>query len=483
MDEAEGNLVRQPKLFVSYSWTSSNHVEWVMQLATDLRANGVDAIVDLWHLKEGQDAHSFMEQMVRDENIEKVILVCDKKYVERADARKGGVGVESQIITKSIYGDVSQTKFVALALDSDEGGSALLPNFVQSRIYLDFRNQDQYAENLKKLLRWIFDKPLYIPPDIGERPTFIDEQVSLAPSSLATILKVPPSTVSGESHFLSFWRQATKAHTDFTLDLAQIDDADQIVVDTIMAMPPLISQLVVSVRDEIERDTFRAAYLDQIRDFFEKCLAHYGSGSTNWGADATKFFSEFLFVSIIAIFLRFRKFDYIERLLSEPFLKMQYDNVTAKAISFTELNSHIPSLDHRNQRLNLNRASLRADTVRDVVGLVPLEFWEYLQADFFLFLYCQRRIEGATWWPDSNIYAADRDGAYPIFVRAQKSSGQEDLLSILDLDTRAKLEAFAAELRTERYARYRWRSAFSTLRIGALANIDAILASRSADQA
>jgi hypothetical protein len=135
-----------------------------------------------------------------------------------------------------------------------------------------------------------------------------------------------------------------------------------------------------------------------------------------------------MFVSIVAIFLRFKKFDYIERLLSEPFLKMQYDNVTAQAISFTELNSHIPSLDHRNQRLKLNRASLRADVVRDVIGLVPLEFWEFLQADFFLFLYCERRIDGAMWWPDSNIYAADRDGAYPIFVRAQKSHGQEMVL-------------------------------------------------------
>lgn len=113
MAESEEKVVRQPKLFISYSWTSATHVEWVMQLATDLRTNGVDAIIDQWHLKEGQDAHSFMEQMVRDEKIEKVILVCDKKYVDRANSREGGVGVESQVITQKIYGDVSQTKFVA----------------------------------------------------------------------------------------------------------------------------------------------------------------------------------------------------------------------------------------------------------------------------------------------------------------------------------------------------------------------------------
>jgi hypothetical protein len=50
-------------------------------------------------LREGQDAHSFMEQSVRGDEINKTILVCDRKYVERANKREGGVGAESQVVT------------------------------------------------------------------------------------------------------------------------------------------------------------------------------------------------------------------------------------------------------------------------------------------------------------------------------------------------------------------------------------------------
>ena len=59
-------MTGRPSVFISYSWTSQDHMEWVLQLASDLRANGSAAILDKWQLKEGQDAHAFMERMVTD---------------------------------------------------------------------------------------------------------------------------------------------------------------------------------------------------------------------------------------------------------------------------------------------------------------------------------------------------------------------------------------------------------------------------------
>ena len=35
-----------PKLFVSYSWTSPEHEEWVLNLATELRDHRVDVVLD-----------------------------------------------------------------------------------------------------------------------------------------------------------------------------------------------------------------------------------------------------------------------------------------------------------------------------------------------------------------------------------------------------------------------------------------------------
>ena len=51
-----------PKLFISYSWSSPAHVEWVLALATRLCEQGVDVILDKWDLKEGQDTFAFMEK-------------------------------------------------------------------------------------------------------------------------------------------------------------------------------------------------------------------------------------------------------------------------------------------------------------------------------------------------------------------------------------------------------------------------------------
>lgn len=65
-------------------------------------------------LKEGHDAHAFMEKMVTDPDITKVAMICDRLYAEKADGRSGGVGTETQILSAEIYAKQDQTKFVAV---------------------------------------------------------------------------------------------------------------------------------------------------------------------------------------------------------------------------------------------------------------------------------------------------------------------------------------------------------------------------------
>jgi len=54
----------KPKVFISYSWTSEPHKEWVRGLAERLSSDGVEVILDRWDLKPGHDINVFMEQMV-----------------------------------------------------------------------------------------------------------------------------------------------------------------------------------------------------------------------------------------------------------------------------------------------------------------------------------------------------------------------------------------------------------------------------------
>ena len=87
-----------PKVFISYSWYGPEHEQDVIDLATTLRNHGVDAVLDKWDLKPGQDKYVFMESMVTDDSVAKVLLLCYKRYQEKANSRSGGVGTESQII-------------------------------------------------------------------------------------------------------------------------------------------------------------------------------------------------------------------------------------------------------------------------------------------------------------------------------------------------------------------------------------------------
>ena len=150
----------------------------------DLKNLGVDVAIDRWHLREGQDAHAFMERMVRSDEITKIVLVCDRKYVERANGREGGVGIESQIITSQLYGDVEQTKAVGIVVDSDEDGAPTLPIFLKNRIFIDFRNSEAYTKNIQQLVRWAYNKPLFSEPEVGPRPKFLEDQVEFDPINL-----------------------------------------------------------------------------------------------------------------------------------------------------------------------------------------------------------------------------------------------------------------------------------------------------------
>jgi SEFIR domain-containing protein len=175
-------VASNPKAFISYSWSSHEHQTWVLNLATQLRENGVDVTVDKWDLKEGHDAIKFMEKMVTDPEIKKVIVVLDRTYAEKADGRKGGVGTETQIISPEIYAKADQDKFVGVASETGEDGKPSLPSFYKSRIYIDLSQSDIYAANFEQLLRWIYDKPAHPKPPLGKRPEFLNANAVQLPT-------------------------------------------------------------------------------------------------------------------------------------------------------------------------------------------------------------------------------------------------------------------------------------------------------------
>lgn len=163
----------QPKVFISYSWSSPVHQERVKSWADRLIEDGVEVVLDIYDLKEGQDKYEFMESMVVDKTVSHVLVICDRSYSDKADGRVAGVGVESQIISKGVYDKVKQTKFIPIVCEYDDTGEAFTPLFMSSRIYLNFSSFEHVNENWEQLIRLLHNKPLYQKPKLGTAPSYI----------------------------------------------------------------------------------------------------------------------------------------------------------------------------------------------------------------------------------------------------------------------------------------------------------------------
>jgi hypothetical protein len=161
--------VENPSAFISYSWESEPHKEWVLCLATALRTKGVDVILDRWHLRLGDDIAEFMDKSVS--NADYILLVCSPNYAEKSNSRTGGVGYEQHIISGELLTEAStKAKFIPLLKVGNP--SAALPRFLKSKLFVDFRDDDKYQRSLDQLLRHLFDASEHVPPMIGARPSF-----------------------------------------------------------------------------------------------------------------------------------------------------------------------------------------------------------------------------------------------------------------------------------------------------------------------
>ena len=162
-----------PKVFISYSWTSDKHKKTVIEWADRLLKDGVDVVIDVYELKLGHDKYQYMERAIVDQTITHILLISDKSYSIKANNREAGVGVESTIISNEIYRNSKESKFIPIVCEFNEYNEPWLPVFVNSKIWLNFSSKELVESNWSELLRILFDKPKNIKPKLGKKPAFI----------------------------------------------------------------------------------------------------------------------------------------------------------------------------------------------------------------------------------------------------------------------------------------------------------------------
>jgi hypothetical protein len=158
-----------PTCFISYSWDSPEHRAWVARLASDLRASGVDAVLDAFHAPLGTDLAAFMGRIA---SCDFVLLVCTPGFRAKSMAgAAGGVGYEQAIITGQIFtGAARPEKFIPVLRAGTIAES--LPDYLLNRHWADFRDDGRFAESLERLLRAMFAAPEHAVPPLGPPPHF-----------------------------------------------------------------------------------------------------------------------------------------------------------------------------------------------------------------------------------------------------------------------------------------------------------------------
>jgi len=426
-----------PRTFISYSWSNPDHEDWVLKLASELRAAGVDAILDKWDLREGQEANAFMEKMVNDEEVKKVIMIVDRTYAEKSNARIGGAGTEAQIISNQLYSSQRESKFVALVLDRDDDGNAVLPSYYTSRMYIDFSDPTREVEKFEQLLRWIFDKPIFIKPGLGKIPTFLNEEKSQIRTATDLSYRrckdaIAGGRVHGFDSFKEYLRELHLSLEKFTLP-EDFDPATDEFIKNLEDFLPLRDQFCDLLK-RVCRHTSEERYVIALHHFFNALIVYLDPSRgriiyRRIDSGNFLFFTNELVLHTVAILIDENRFDALRVLLERPYIdKARAQNADSGVVWLSEFCEFNEALDFRKERLGLRRGSLTADLLKERSGTGLVGFDDVMQADFFLFIAGHAR--RWSWWPYSLVFAR-RHPPFVVFERAQSKAEFSRLLDVL----------------------------------------------------
>lgn len=440
-----------PKVFISYSWTSVEHEQFVMDLATALRNHGVDAILDKWDLKPGQDKYVFMESMVVDTEVLKVLVLCDRKYQEKANNRAGGVGTESQIISHELYGKVKQTKFIPIVCEHDDDDQPCLPVFMKGLIYIDVSSEERYGDGLDQLLRLIYEQPFHQKPKLGGAPAFVSNGGASYVRELGAAVRAIQYGKPNRQGLETLFVKGVLTELNNLYVTPDGNDYDEGVYQAITGTKGLRDQIAEYVETVAAFSGDDPSAIGPFIKLMEGIGAHFGppENATSYYAGWVNFYEFFALEAFLiqtAALLRHERWRTLRRLVDATYIVRggQREMTTARFVAF---GAHLESLEvHRNQRLKLNRVSVSADLLKERCSAEKTSFNELMEADVFLALKAlvvgRKTSEGwiSYWVPRTSIYASYGNN-HAVFLRTSDETTRTGIHSAIGVRSGAELKA------------------------------------------
>lgn len=454
----------KPRAFVSYSWSSPGHQARIRLWAEQLVNDGVDIVLDVWDLKEGDDKYAFMEKMVTDESVTHVLVFSDSEYAAKADARKAGVGTESQIISREVYSKVQQSKFLPVVCEFDDSGEPFLPTFFKARIWIDFSSPEAANNNWEQLIRVLYGKPAYEKPTLGKAPTYVTTDVTVPASPAGAKFSALRQAIIQDKRWLKIYRQDfLDACCDYAdalriRDRPDVANMGQRVLEDCGRLKLVRDQIVDWVLLESganPSEEFGEALVSLLERMLElkSRPPEVNSWSDVW-FEAQRVFVYETFLYIVAALLKTDSFGNLHVILTSHYLlpETEASSGVNRFNSFDAFYGHSETLQilaPEGKRLHAPAAEL----INRQADRTDLPFAAVMQAEL-LVLMMAFITDGCRWYPQTLHYSS-RAGAFPFFVRAARRRDFQKLVKITGIGSgdglRAAVKAGHEKLGVDRW--------------------------------
>ena len=436
-----------PRVFISYSWSSPGHQARIRQWAEQMVSDGVDVVLDVWDLKEGDDKYAFMEKMVTDEFVTHVLVFSDSEYAAKADARKAGVGTESQIISGEVYSKVQQSKFIPVVCEFDDSGEPFLPTFLKSRIWIDFSSPEAANENWEQLIRLLYGKPAHEKPTLGKAPTYVTTDVTVPASPALAKFAALKQAIIQEKRGRKYYRQdfldACYVYAD-ALRIRERPDVtnmgERVLEDCgkLKLVRDHIVDWVLLESDVNPSEEFGEALITMLERLVE--LKSRPPEVNSWGDvwfEAHRVFVYETFLYIVAALIKTGSFSILHLVLTSHYLLPETEaHGHNRFDTFDAFYGHSETLQvlaPEGKKLNAPAAEL----IKRQADRTDLPFAEVIQAEL-LVLMMAFITDGARWYPQTLHYSS-RAGAFPFFVRGAQHRNFQKLAKITGVESADKL--------------------------------------------
>ncbi len=408
--------------------------------------------------------------MVTDPSVSHVLVFSDQEYAEKADARRAGVGVESQIISQEVYEQVAQSKFIPIVCDFDSAGEPALPVFMKSRIWLDFSTDEKANGSWERLLRLLHGSPEHVKPPIGRRPSFLDEDGGEQVGVIRGRFRLLEAAVLGNARGVDLRRSDfLDACMEYTDDLRVREHPDEPALGTrvvgdcrklVVVRDALVDWIALEMGGGI-RGELAAMLTEALERLLE--LKARPAGVTRWNDDWFGAHSVFVyetFLYLVAVLIRTHGFDVLGTVFKTHYLLPETDRYGDESFCrFDRFHGHSKALSEVLKAPDGQRyLSSEAELVKRQATRTDIAFKDIMEAELLSFM-AFLVSEGGWWYPGTLNYA-EYSWVSPLFLRATRHADFLEVGSAVGFDDADALRQAVRDGSEAKLSQYRSSSGF-----------------------